>query len=97
MELRPRAIAYRNLCLIGPANGGNLQGYWSGNHLCFEYAECYWSAFFYVTLCTENVTLNLCTESAVPEALKRLLGKGKGQDRRVTESVLCDPLVTYLP
>ena len=64
---------------IGPKTGHNLQGYWSGNHVFFEYAECYWSTFKksrYV-----YIPRKLCTESAVPEEATRQ-GKVPGQENK---------------
>ena len=61
---------------IGLATGGNLQAYWSGNHVFFEYVECYWSAFFVM-----YITRNLCTESTA----------ARESARTVMESFLCDP------
>ena len=57
---------------IGPATGRNLQGYLSGNHVLFEYAEWH---FFHRVMYRKK----LCTESAVPEEATRQ-GKVPGQE-----------------
>ena len=63
------------------------------DHVFFECAECYWSAFFYRVMYQETYAQprNLCTESAVPlEATRQ--GKVPRQERNGVFSVILGAL-----
>ena len=71
---------YKVTCLlknqIDPATKRNLQSYWSGNHVFFEYAE---GLLVRIFLCTEKVRVHrryIRTESAVLGTTARGYGLG---------------------